>query len=62
MPQYLFAGYFPDDFDRSSVGVVVEAAHLDEALAWARKSAIACGASPEVREMFFMPDPKTAAT
>jgi hypothetical protein len=39
---------------------ILEAADLDEALAWARKGAVACGASGEVREILFNPDPKGA--
>ena len=34
---------------------LLEAADIDEALAWARKGAIACGASAEVRELLFRP-------
>jgi hypothetical protein len=34
---------------------ILETANLDEALAWARKGAKACGAEVEVREMFFRP-------
>jgi hypothetical protein len=37
---------------------VLEAADLDEALAWGRKAAVACRASGEVREILFVPDPK----
>jgi hypothetical protein len=37
---------------------VLEAANLDEALEWARKGAVACRASGEVRQIFFAPDPK----
>jgi hypothetical protein len=37
---------------------ILEAADLDEALARARKGAVACRASGEVREMLFNPDPK----
>jgi hypothetical protein len=36
---------------------VLEAADLDEALAWARKAVVACRAPVEVREIFFMPPP-----
>ena len=39
---------------------ILEAADMDEALAWARKGAVACRASGEVRELLFMPDPKRA--
>src|SRR6202158_2700874 len=39
---------------------ILEAADLDEALAWARKGAAACRASGEVREILFNPDPKGA--
>jgi hypothetical protein len=37
---------------------ILEAADLDEALAWGRKGAVACRASGEVREILFNPDPK----
>jgi hypothetical protein len=36
---------------------VIEAADLDEALKWARKGAVACRASGEVRPIFFVPEP-----
>jgi len=36
---------------------ILEAADMDEALAWARKGAIACRASGEVREILFRPAP-----
>ncbi|MFZ0770844.1 MAG: YciI family protein [Candidatus Sulfotelmatobacter sp.] len=36
---------------------ILEAADLDEALAWARKGAVACRASGEVREILFNLDP-----
>ena len=39
---------------------ILECADIDEALAWARKGAVACRASGEVREIFFAPDPKGA--
>ena len=39
---------------------ILEAADLDEALAWARKGAVACRASGEVGEILFNPDPKGA--
>ncbi len=39
---------------------VLEAADMDEALEWARKGAVACRASGEVREILFKPDPKGA--
>jgi len=39
---------------------ILEAANMDEALAWARKGAVACRASGEVREILFNPDPKGA--
>jgi hypothetical protein len=120
MPQYLLAGYQPDDFDPSTVteemieeihalnremiaagarkfacGItpaanakslrvqpdgkvsitdgpftetkehmggfwILEAADMDEALAWARKGTVACRFSGEVRELLFMPDPNGA--
>ena len=34
---------------------ILQCADMDEALAWARKGAIACRASGEVREIFFRP-------
>ena len=37
---------------------ILEAAHMDEALAWARKAAIACDAAGEVRELPFYPAPQ----
>ena len=40
---------------------ILEAANMDEALAWARKGAIACDTVVEVRELLFFPDP-TGAT
>ena len=115
MPQYLVAGYIPDDFDPSQVdeatgreihalnkemiaaGVrkfagglgpakslraepggkvlvtdgpytetkehmggfwILEAANMDEALAWAKKAAIACDVAGEVRELLFYPAPE----
>ena len=114
MPQYLIAGYLPENFDPSAqdetmveaihalnremiaAGVrkfacglgatytlrtqpngevlvtdgpyleakehvgglsILETANLEEALAWARKGAKACGMPMEVREIFFMPAP-----
>lgn len=39
---------------------ILETANLDEALAWARKSASACRAPVEVREIFFNPAPDAA--
>jgi hypothetical protein len=36
---------------------ILEAADMDEALAWARKGAVACKASGEVREILFNPVP-----
>ena len=39
---------------------ILEAADLDEALAWGRKGAAACRASVEVREMLFNPAAKSA--
>ena len=35
---------------------ILEAADLDEAVEWARKGAVACRASGEVRPIFFRPD------
>ena len=37
--------------------LILEAADLDEALAWARKGAVACRAPGEVREILFRPAP-----
>ena len=37
---------------------ILEAANLDEALAWARKGAISCDAAGEVRELLFFPAPE----
>jgi hypothetical protein len=37
---------------------ILETADLDEALAWARKGAEACGTTIEVREIFFVPAPE----
>ena len=39
---------------------ILEAADMDEALAWARKGAVACRASGEVRELLFKPASKEA--
>ena len=39
---------------------ILEAADLEEALAWGRKGAAACRASVEVREMLFNPAAKSA--
>jgi len=39
---------------------ILEAANMDEALAWARKGAISCDAVGEVRELLFFPDPQGA--
>jgi hypothetical protein len=39
---------------------ILEAADMDEALAWARRGAISCDAAGEVRELLFMPDPNRA--
>jgi hypothetical protein len=39
---------------------ILEAANMDEALAWARKGAISPDAVGEVRELLFYPDPKGA--
>jgi hypothetical protein len=36
---------------------ILEAANLDEALAWAKKGAIACDVPGEVRELLFYPAP-----
>jgi hypothetical protein len=36
---------------------ILEAANMDEALAWARKGAITCDAVGEVRELLFFPAP-----
>jgi len=37
---------------------ILEAASLDEALAWAKKAAIACDVPGEVRELLFFPAPE----
>ena len=37
---------------------ILECANIDEALAWAKKGAIACDVAGEVRELLFYPDPK----
>ena len=39
---------------------ILETADMDEALAWAKKGAIACDVPGEVRELLFYPDPKGA--
>ena len=40
---------------------IVGAADLDKAVEWGRKASVACRASGEVRQIFFVPDPKAAA-
>jgi hypothetical protein len=40
---------------------ILEAANMDEALAWARKGAIACDTVGEVRELLFFPAPEQGA-
>ena len=40
---------------------IIEAADLDEALAWARKGAAACRVPVEVRGIFFRPRPDSQA-
>jgi hypothetical protein len=37
---------------------ILEAANMDEALAWARKGAFACDVAGEVRELLFFPAPE----
>ena len=37
---------------------ILEAANIDEALAWAKKGAIACDVPGEVRELLFYPAPE----
>src|SRR5262245_42301223 len=37
---------------------ILEAADMDEAVAWARKAAISCDAAGEVRELLFYPAPE----
>jgi hypothetical protein len=37
---------------------ILEAANMDEALAWAKKAAIACDVAGEVRELLFYPAPE----
>ena len=39
---------------------ILEAADMDEVLAWARKGSISCDAVGEVRELLFFPDPNAA--
>ena len=39
---------------------ILEAADMEEALAWTRKGAITCDAVGEVRELLFFPDPQGA--
>ena len=39
---------------------ILECADLDEALAWAKKAAIACDVAGEVRELLFYPAPEKA--
>lgn len=36
---------------------LIECANIDEALTWARRSAIACGTPVEVRGVFYVPRP-----
>ena len=40
---------------------ILEAANIDEALAWAKKGAIACDVPGEVRELLFYPAPEQAS-
>ena len=40
---------------------ILEAANMDEALAWAKKAAIACDVPGEVRELLFYPAPEQGA-
>jgi hypothetical protein len=40
---------------------ILECADLDEALAWAKKGALACDVVGEVRELLFYPAPENAA-
>ncbi len=39
---------------------ILECANIDEALAWAKKAAIACDVAGEVRELLFFPAPEKA--
>jgi len=39
---------------------ILEAANIDEALAWAKKAAIVCDVPGEVRELLFYPAPEEA--
>jgi hypothetical protein len=41
--------------------LIIEAADMDEALAWARRAAVSCDAAGEVRELLFYPAPEEAA-
>jgi hypothetical protein len=40
---------------------ILEAANMDEALAWAKRAAVACDVPGEVRELLFYPAPEQAA-
>jgi hypothetical protein len=40
---------------------ILECADMDEAVKWARKGALACRASGEIREIFFQPGPEEGA-
>ncbi|HEX4560326.1 MAG TPA: YciI family protein [Gemmatimonadales bacterium] len=40
--------------------MILEAANLEQALAWARRGLVVGGAAVEVREVLFFPDPKAA--
>ena len=39
---------------------ILEAANMDEALAWAKRAAVACDVPGEVRELLFYPAPEQA--
>jgi hypothetical protein len=41
--------------------LILEAADMDEALAWARKGAVACRAPVEMRQLFLNPDRSNGA-
>lgn len=69
MTQYLVAIHHPDDYvpsledeamhrdiDTLNEEMVLEAANLDDALAWGRKAVVACRAPVEVRPFFGAPD------
>ena len=48
------------DFTDRESGYRITVADIDEALAWAKKGAIACDVAGEVRELLFFPTPEEA--